>query len=373
MALRTTFPCSDDHTDDHEEIHLRHNTGLYATDYGLVADGTSNPLSGVYATLAAAQAVYTCAVGLTDEIDWCAIQTALDAAGTKPVYINGQAITNRPLVMSTQQALIGVGQNTRITKNSNTAGSGTRAYGAATDDYAIDAIIQIDHAVDTVSSRVRIENVRLISSLGAGYVAVGIYAPRVRQLSVRNVDISLCTIGIKFHTIFLSGLVDVYVTGHSTTTAFQIANDGTGQASTSTEFHHCFANTGSVGYDLFGLRYSSLVNCAADHIGTDGVPGKAYWLRSCSTVVLSGCGAEDCTGEVIQTSLCRILVNCMDTDGIDGVTAGTHGYITLDGGQAVFSACRFRPFDTPRNSFNERLLNGAETDWTLSMQPAGGA
>jgi hypothetical protein len=54
------------------------------SDYGLIADGTSNPLSGVYANLAAAQAAfggaYYFVTDLTQEIDYCAVKAASNAA-----------------------------------------------------------------------------------------------------------------------------------------------------------------------------------------------------------------------------------------------------------------------------------------------------
>jgi hypothetical protein len=46
---------------------------------GAIADGTSRPLSGYFASLAAAQAVYPHATSLTDQLDWAALRAAQDA------------------------------------------------------------------------------------------------------------------------------------------------------------------------------------------------------------------------------------------------------------------------------------------------------
>jgi hypothetical protein len=62
---------------------------LNVRNYGAVADGSSHPLSGYYGTLAAAQAVYPHATALTQEIDWAAIQGALNAARTG---LNGRVV-----------------------------------------------------------------------------------------------------------------------------------------------------------------------------------------------------------------------------------------------------------------------------------------
>lgn len=50
-----------------------------AKDFGAIGDNNSHPLSGIYATLAAAQAVYPFVTSLTQELDWAAIQAAINA------------------------------------------------------------------------------------------------------------------------------------------------------------------------------------------------------------------------------------------------------------------------------------------------------
>lgn len=53
---------------------------LHWKQFGAIGDGASHPLSGRYATLAAAQAVYPFATALTQEIDFCAIQACINRA-----------------------------------------------------------------------------------------------------------------------------------------------------------------------------------------------------------------------------------------------------------------------------------------------------
>lgn len=63
---------------------LKANLALHAKDYGAIWDGLAHPLSERYATLAAAQADYSFATALTQQIDWCAVrkaQLALPASG----------------------------------------------------------------------------------------------------------------------------------------------------------------------------------------------------------------------------------------------------------------------------------------------------
>jgi len=54
--------------------------GICARDFGAIGDGFTHPLSGVFATLAAAQAVYPLATALTQEFDEVAIQAAISYA-----------------------------------------------------------------------------------------------------------------------------------------------------------------------------------------------------------------------------------------------------------------------------------------------------
>lgn len=56
-------------------------------DFGAVGDGTSHPLSERYASLAAAQAVYSFVTALTQEIDWAALQAGINWAGTNTGHL----------------------------------------------------------------------------------------------------------------------------------------------------------------------------------------------------------------------------------------------------------------------------------------------
>jgi hypothetical protein len=72
--------------------------------FGAIGDGSSHPLSTRYGTLAAAQAVYSFATSLAQEIDYCAIQAAINIAlstNARAVYIPiGRYIVSNPLLIS---------------------------------------------------------------------------------------------------------------------------------------------------------------------------------------------------------------------------------------------------------------------------------
>ncbi len=73
-------------------------------DFGAIGDGLTHPLSTRYGTLGAAQAVYPFATALTQEIDWAAIQAAINwwpgnggPAGLPPaVYMSNATIAFKP-------------------------------------------------------------------------------------------------------------------------------------------------------------------------------------------------------------------------------------------------------------------------------------
>ena len=78
--------------------------------FGAIMDGASHPLSSKYGSLGAAQAVYPHATSLTDEIDWCAIQGAVNAGNVAIRIPAGIALINKPIVSSTANiAVIGEG------------------------------------------------------------------------------------------------------------------------------------------------------------------------------------------------------------------------------------------------------------------------
>ena len=93
-------------------------------DFGAYGDGLTHPLSGKYATLAAAQVDYPHATGLGDEIDWAAIQLCLNkcqAAGMGVVFLPaGHFIINKPIEILGQNIWFkGSGFGTIIRQNAN--------------------------------------------------------------------------------------------------------------------------------------------------------------------------------------------------------------------------------------------------------------
>jgi len=85
---------------------------VYAEDFGAIGDGALHPLSERFSTLAAAQAIYPRATSLADQIDWCAIQAAVDTG--RPVNLGRRTYrVNRSIVTDPAVPLHIDGQGSR--------------------------------------------------------------------------------------------------------------------------------------------------------------------------------------------------------------------------------------------------------------------
>lgn len=86
-------------------------------DFGAVGDGSSHPLSGYFSSLAIAQVVYPHATSLTQEIDWAAIQSALNTGKEVRVPAGTYRVTTG-ITLPTGARLIGDGERlTTISSN----------------------------------------------------------------------------------------------------------------------------------------------------------------------------------------------------------------------------------------------------------------
>lgn len=91
---------------------IREIGGVYNVKaFGAVCDGSSRPLSTIYGSLAAAQAVYPHATALTNQLDWAAIQGAINAAfsaGGGSVFVPpGVCLNDGTLVLKYKVNLLG--------------------------------------------------------------------------------------------------------------------------------------------------------------------------------------------------------------------------------------------------------------------------
>jgi len=255
-------------------------------DYGAVADGSSHPLSDYYSTLAEAQEVYTHALALTDEIDWCALQAAINAAedangGT--VLVNGRFIINRPLLLPPEHVhMMGDsgGQADYVTcyasirKTSHTTGTHTRTV-TYTIDYQVDSIISIDvNATQKLASNIILRGFSIWGPSRTDRCRYGIYAPLIKYSEFTDVRIVWTDLAVFTYYTWLLALRRLRI---------QYCDVGIWvnwwySVSTSVLCDCCYVNHFELnGYWFQKSYYSSCVGCACDgeeergsHTGSNG-------------------------------------------------------------------------------------------------------
>jgi hypothetical protein len=275
-------------------------------EYGAIGDGNSHPLSSKYSTLALAQVDYPFAVALTDEIDWCAIQKALNNAYGVHVPA-GEYITNYPLRMSRCQKLYGVGGSypvingttqarkaygSVIRKTTTTGFAGLSSYkrdGTVSDLSSINSIIIICNSVwDYNCTGISINDICLVSdyNISSESRATGIYMHIAYSCNFSNIIMYGIYRGIDGYDYFKNKL--------SNCNAFDAVDCGFIQRSTSNDLSNCYVTGARVGFYVTGA-YQHLDNCAADQISNI-----AYWVANAEAVKLSGCGQEMCIGNKLR-------------------------------------------------------------------------
>lgn len=328
--------------------------------------------------------------GVTD--DTTAIQLAITNA--KKVYFPaGTYVTSAPLYLDGNERLLGAGGGgsggTIILKKTTTAGSGSNAArgGTRTDTYDKNAILIFRHADNDYTYNTTLEGIQLRSD---GYIVeYGIFAPRLSHALFIDVYIMQCRYGFVTHEAWLNTMIKVIANANSVDPAgvphvranaygwtgaygFRWLNDGANsQTGTSLNAIGCWARDCHVGWDIYGLQYSTLNSCASDNI-TD-VP---YRLQL-SKLTLNSCAAENIfVGEArgVYTILdSRVTMNSCQAQKIAAGTTGTRGGVLLDSGsRVVMNTCVLDDFTTPGAAFNLVLQGGAQLINNNSRLPTNG-
>lgn len=239
-------------------------------DYGAVGDGIADDTNALKDAIAAAKLVYLPAG--TYRI-------------TSPLYLTG-------VEGSGGTQLIGAGSGqTIISKSTVTAGTGsnTSRGGTVTDSYAVDAAIILTHADNSYAYDVAIQGLSIVGATNIN--AYAIYHPRASGLKLKDVTTFYFKYGNFTYDTWLSTFESVTHWGGGPTpwSAFYWKIDTSGGATgTTCTFIDCWARDGTgTGWNITGLGYSSLINCAADNI-----LGSAYYVET-SQVSMMGCGSEN--------------------------------------------------------------------------------
>lgn len=172
--------------------------------YGAIADGSTHPLSDFYASLAAAQVDYPHATALTNEMDWAAIQLAVNSALTQGANPGGRVIVptgiyliDQEIALPGQVQLIGNARGSTTIRASGMTfsgkiamvslgitGSATLAHGTRIENLVLDAnniaasVCVYSELIQELSGIIRCELIE--------YVRYGIWFQKVAGASAQN-------------------------------------------------------------------------------------------------------------------------------------------------------------------------------------------
>lgn len=244
--------------------------------------------------------------------------------------------------------------------------------GTISDSFDVDAVLGFDHPDNDFRNQVEVRDLTL-RGRGQGTTGFGVYAPRLKRAVFENVHIEELDTGFLSYQLFQ--VRGTSVRCEYVGEGFAVRDDGSGLgASTTFLLQNCYVNHASrSGYDLFGLSYSQVVTCAADDINQAGTTNvAAYRIRACRGMHLLDSGCEDSKVHVVWATGSRLTITGFRTQNIDGLPTGTTAYLRFETGRYTVSDCRFDPFRSPSQSFNEIIQNGAQMIYIDVQRPSGG-
>jgi hypothetical protein len=353
----------------------------------------------------------------------CTGTTSAPVANLCPNAVSGTAVggevylpagdyhTSAPLLLYGGIRLVGAGKlATKITKTTNTAGSGSitagtgvgrspTACGGGTcvDSFAVDSIISVPYISSGNTDYAYRWTIRDMALYGSGTngTKYGIYAPRSAQAEIKNLYIFMnCSQGAPANCGSVQGngfwTEDAWLMRHEGNTVdsswigWNHVNDGSNiGAGTSSIFSDDWGvNIGCSGFHIFGLSYSNMNANAVDNFNKKGTDLAAsdltcepYSFNTASGMSINGGGAENVTGGIMYAAASSITISGgFKTFSQTGYTsAGTFATIYMDSAATVtMNGTSFSAVTSPGNIFNIVLQGGSTLIDTNSSLPSGG-
>lgn len=212
----------------------------------------------------------------------------------------GRFMITKPLVMSSQQGLIGEGIGKTIIYKLTDTVSDVDTSGftgsMATVNYAVDAVLIVLPQPSNYTQYVRVAELALQNGAsyneGKGYC---LFAPYVSQSDFKNVLLNFGTTPHYTINSWMCGWEAVRTYSKGTGFIFGGRAGDTGRGGTSNELNRCWVVGSQVGYpyNFYGQMYTSMDSCGADGNGstTTYIDGIVYSERS--TIGIKALGAED--------------------------------------------------------------------------------
>jgi hypothetical protein len=312
------------------------------------------------------------------------IQAAINSGANQINFAENEYRISAPIQIPGGIHLVGKGASaTAIKKTTTTVGTGsnTARGGTITDSYAKNAIIIFTHPDNGYNYDSSIRGINLVSD---GYIVeYGIFAPRMSQFWLQDVQIYQCRYGWVAYDAWLTEFDKVVVNANTQhginggptygwvgdTYGIWWANDGAGSGTgTSLNANNCWTRDCDYGWYLYGLSYSNLNGCAADNISQS-----AYTFQL-SRLSLNGCGFENVqsNSSAVACEFANVVFNSCDTFQIFGGVAGTTAMLKVDGGSVVLNSCRWANFAVVNAAYNLIIQSGAKVINNGSLLPTNG-
>lgn len=319
--------------------------------------------------------------------DTAAIQAAIDA-NDNVYFPEGRYIITSPIYVPQFKTLRGDGHRSVIIKQGTTVGTGsnTARGGAATDSYAVNAVLIYTHTDGQFNFLSRIYDMRIQGDNDFSTV-YGIYAPRLSQASFQNVSILRCNTGFATYETWMTTFdritVDCYKIGPALaaelsgfnvqgptglTRGWHFIKDGTGFATgTSNTWISCYARQADRGWQISDLNYSSLISCGADQIG------ETPYRFETSFLTVDSCATEQSiAAPAIFCSAGRYQITNFQVYEVYGAS-GRGIYEARTGATVVLDSCRFQNYTVVNGAVNQIIQEGSKVYQRATQLPTNGS
>jgi hypothetical protein len=275
------------------------------------------------------------------------IQAALGTTGSQVILTPGTFYINGPIVMHSNQRLIG-------------SGAGATTINQVTDDHGISSTPNGNINYVTIAGLT-------LNGIGAGNGS-GIYFVPVTTGNVTDITIEDCIVkhwgdcGVYLSASIASRITRVEAFGNGGD-GFYITKTSSG-AGTSIIFQACYANANvKNGYELDTVSYSSFSGCASDGNRT------GYALFGCRAVTLTSSGAEN------FTTAGYLFSNCISCCLFGGYTYAGHTVGIHVAGSTTHQTIGGAVQSTPDSATTNFILTDAGTStlvWGISRPGTAG-
>lgn len=274
--------------------------------FGAVGDGNSHPLSGQFGTLAAAQAIYPHATALTNELDWAAMQAAINAI---PHVDPGFGVFRMSASLTLKGTTHFLGRGVNGANKSLTLSTTLEVLGNFPAFLEPDTFYtgHIDGVIIWYGDTVPLDIPANDQKIGLKFTALS-WWPQFSKFS---------NIVVKGGLYSLYDTTGTYQTKYENIFSWNCQYGFHKANGTTTHFESCFAQGGSRAFWLDSIVAPVLTNCASDQLTIANTIYGGVTLTGCRGFVING---WDCESNIQQpaTPLFCFISSVGQVSGIVG-------------------------------------------------------